>query len=73
MNNLGLVEQDLGNLDAAERYMEEAVAVNQRVLNGEEETPFIMRSSGHKSGYMDSVHMTLQENLLKVRQQKANF
>ncbi len=71
LNNLGLVEQDLGSLDAAERYMEEAIEVNQRVLDGTEETSFMMRSTGNHNGNVDTVHMTLQENLRKLRLQIA--
>ena len=53
-NNLGLVEQDMGNLDSAERYFTIAVANNRRDRESSQESAYMMRV-GEKGGDVDAV------------------
>lgn len=70
-NNLGLVEQDMGNLDSAERYFTIAVENNRRDRESSQESAYMMRV-GEKGGGVDAVEEILKSNLQKIKQRKSD-
>jgi tetratricopeptide (TPR) repeat protein len=70
-NNLGLVEQDMGNLDSAERYFTIAVENNRRDRESSQESAYMMRV-GEKGGDVDAVEEILKSNLQKIKQRKSD-
>ena len=64
LNNLGLVEQDLGNLEGAEKLLERAVAAHTKK---DPSSRFFMRSTGEQGRGTDSIENTLLLNLEKLR------
>ena len=68
-NNLGLVEEDAGNLEAAEKYMSMAVEGNKRDRESSRESAFMLRT-GDTGGDLDAIDEVLQANLQKVRRQR---
>jgi tetratricopeptide (TPR) repeat protein len=69
LNNLGLVEQDLGHLDDAVRYLRQAVEVHRRIRENEETLTFFMRSASG-NGDDDSIEETLVSNLERAVKMK---